>query len=192
MQNQAPPCSGLDAFFPAMDGHPKSFALRTFDTFVALYGRICFPRKLQVTRTYELASTWARMSPSLTEPPSMSSSYLEKALQIKQRSWQRRHTRHRADFLVKARVLRTDGYLEIPGRCSDIGHGGMGIVLTEEAPKGEVLSLEFQFPGHTECTVVRTIVRYRKGFVHGVEFLGLSPEQQETVDSFCEGLAPVG
>ena len=121
----------------------------------------------------------------------MSSSYLEKAVQLKQRSWQRRHARYRADFTVRARVLRADGYLEIAGRCSDIGHGGMGIVLTEEVASGEVLSLEFQLPGRSEVSALRAIVRYRKGFTHGVEFLGLSPEQQEMVDAFCRGLAAI-
>ena len=122
----------------------------------------------------------------------MSSSYLEKTLQAKQRSWQRRHARYRADLPVKAKVLRAEGYLEIPGRCSDVGHGGMGIVLTEEVSPGEVLSLEFQLPGRTECSLVRAIVRYRKGFVHGVEFIGLSEEQQRTIDAFCAGLAAIG
>ena len=121
----------------------------------------------------------------------MSSSYLEKAVRLKQRSWRRRHARYRADLSLKARVLRPEGYLEIPGRCSDVGHGGMGVVLTEEVAPGEVLSLEFQLPGRTELLAVRGIVRYRKGFTHGVEFLGLSAEQQKTIDVFCEGLAAI-
>lgn len=121
----------------------------------------------------------------------MTSSYLEKALQIKKRSWQRRHARYRADLPVKAKVLRAEGYVEIPGRCSDVGHGGMGIVLTEEVSTGEVLSLEFQLPGRTESSQVRAIVRYRKGFTHGLEFLGLSMEQQDAIDGFCSGLAAI-
>lgn len=89
-------------------------------------------------------------------------------------------------------MLRPEGYLEIPGRCSDVGHGGMGLVLTEAVPTGEVLSLEFQFPGRNEDSMVRAIVRYRKGFIHGVEFLGLSAEQQKMIDAFCAGLAAIG
>lgn len=122
----------------------------------------------------------------------MSSSYLDKAVQLKQRSWQRRHARYRADLTVKARVLCANGYVEIAGRCSDIGHGGMGIVLTEEISAGEVLSLEVQLPGRPGVSALRAIVRYRKGFTHGVEFLGLSAEQQEMIDAFCRGLAAIG
>jgi hypothetical protein len=93
---------------------------------------------------------------------------------------------------VKARVLGAEGYVDIVGRCSDVGSGGMGIVLTAEVPSGEVLSLEFQLPNRTEASLVRAIVRYRKGFIHGVEFLGLSADQQELIDAFCKGLAAVG
>ncbi|MGC2198293.1 MAG: PilZ domain-containing protein [Terriglobales bacterium] len=122
----------------------------------------------------------------------MSSSFLEKALQLKQRSWRRRYQRHRADFPLKATVLREEGYIEIEGRCGDIGHGGMGTVLTTEVDQGEVLSLEFHLPTGTEVLPVRAIVRYRKGFVHGLEFLGLSAEQQAMIDAFCQGLVPLG
>jgi len=117
--------------------------------------------------------------------------YLEKVLQLKQRGWRRRHDRYRADFPLKASVLREEGYIEIQGRCADIGHGGMGTVLTAEVEKGEVLSLEFHLPFSTESFLVRAIVRYRRGFVHGLEFLGLSEEQQATIDAFCDGLVPM-
>jgi hypothetical protein len=122
----------------------------------------------------------------------MSLSYLEKVLQLKQRGWRRRYPRHRADFPVKTTVLREEGYLEIQGRCGDIGHGGMGTVLTAEVAKGEVVSVEFRLPQSPEPFFVRAIVRYRKGFMHGLEFLGLSTDQQAMIDTFCEALAPLG
>jgi hypothetical protein len=51
----------------------------------------------------------------------MSSASLKKILRLKQRGWRRRHQRYRADFPLKATVLRDKGYLEIQGRCGDIG-----------------------------------------------------------------------
>jgi len=36
---------------------------------------------------------------------------------------------------------------------------------------------------------VRAIVRYQNGFVHGLEFVGLTPEQQTAIDEFCATLA---
>jgi len=122
----------------------------------------------------------------------MSAPFLEKVLRLKQKGWRRRHSRHRADFPLKATALGESGYLQLQGRCSDIGHGGMGTVLTEEVPQGEVLSLEFQLPTTSEQLAVRAIVRYRKGFMHGLEFLGLTSEQQSAIDGFCLDLETVG
>jgi hypothetical protein len=120
----------------------------------------------------------------------MSSASLEKIRRLKQRGWRRHHERYRADFPLKATVLRDNGYLEIQGRCGDIGHGGMGAVFTTELAEGEVVSLEFRLSAKGEPFVIRSIVRYRRGFGHGLEFLGLSGEQQAAIDAFCAGLAP--
>ncbi len=121
----------------------------------------------------------------------MSSSFIEKELRAKQRSWRRRHKRYRTDFPVKASLLGEEGYQEIEGRCGDIGHGGMGTVLNTKVAKGEVISLQFCLKNQSEAMVVRAIVRYHRGFVHGLEFLGLTAEQQSIIDAFCSGLAPV-
>jgi c-di-GMP-binding flagellar brake protein YcgR len=121
---------------------------------------------------------------------SMSSSSLEKALQAKQRGWQRRHERYRTDFSLKGTVLRENGYQELRGRCGDIGRGGMGAVFTAELAKGEVVSLEFRLSEESNPLAVRSIVRYRRGFLHGLEFLGLTDEQQTQIRDFCAELAP--
>jgi hypothetical protein len=106
----------------------------------------------------------------------------------KVRAWQRRHERHRADFPVKASLLRDSGYVQFSGRCGDLGHGGMGVVLTGEVAKDEVLSLEFHLPTSPIDLVVRAIVRYRRGLLHGLEFLGPSGEQQSAIDQYCATL----
>jgi len=66
----------------------------------------------------------------------------------------------------------------------------MGTVLNGEVPPGEVVSLELQLPSSLKSLAIRAIVRYQKGFVHGLEFLGLSDEQQLAINSFCTGLEP--
>ena len=115
---------------------------------------------------------------------------MEKALQAKQRGWMRRHERYRTDFPVKATVLRENGYQDLAGRCGDIGHGGMGAVFNAECVKGEVISLEFRLPFAAEVFNVRSIVRYHKGFLHGLEFLGLTDEQRQEINRFCSQLTP--
>ena len=120
----------------------------------------------------------------------MTTSSIDKALQAKQRGWKRRYERYRTDFPVKATVLRDSGYLDLAGRCGDIGHGGMGAVFNAECVKGEVISLEFRLPDASEALIVRSIVRYCKGFLHGLEFLGLTDEQRREIEAFCGQLTP--
>ncbi len=86
----------------------------------------------------------------------------------KMRSWQRRYDRHRADFAVKVSLLRDSGYVELSGRCGDLGHGGMGVVLTGEVAKDEVVTVEFRVPTLPVELQARAIVRYRKGLLHGL------------------------
>jgi hypothetical protein len=56
--------------------------------------------------------------------------------------------------------------------------------------KGEVVSLEFSLPDSPIPLEVRTIVRYRKGFLHGLEFLGLTDEQRAAIENYCSTLTP--
>jgi hypothetical protein len=63
-------------------------------------------------------------------------------------------------------------------------------VFTAELAKGEVVSLEFRLSEESNPLAVRSIVRYRRGFLHGLEFLGLTDEQQTQIRDFCAELAP--
>jgi c-di-GMP-binding flagellar brake protein YcgR len=107
------------------------------------------------------------------------------------KGWQRRYPRYRTDIPMKAVVLRDDGYIELRGRCSDIGEGGLGAVLTDDLLPGEVVSLQIALDRQAESLRVRAIVRYRKGLVYGFEFLGLSSDQQQAVKVLCQSLKPL-
>jgi len=120
----------------------------------------------------------------------MTTSSLDKALHAKQRGWKRRYERYRTDFPVKATVLRESGYQDLAGRCGDIGLGGIGAVFNAECVKGEVISLQFRLAPSAQPLEIRSIVRYRKGFLHGVEFLGLTEEQRREIADFCSQLTP--
>jgi hypothetical protein len=120
----------------------------------------------------------------------MSTPSFEKTLRTRQKGWRRRYPRHRADFPLTATTLDEQGYFESQGRCSDIAHAGMGAVLTSNAQPGDVLALKLHLPNNSELLLVRAIVRYRNGFVHGLEFVGLTSDQQGAIDEFCATLAP--
>jgi PilZ domain len=118
----------------------------------------------------------------------MSPPWFEKTIRTRQKGWHRRYPRYRADFPLTATALSEGGYFESQGRCGDIAHAGLGAVLTSNAQPGDVLALKFQLPNASEPLSIRAIVRYRNGFVHGLEFLGLTPEQQTVIDEFCASL----
>lgn len=102
----------------------------------------------------------------------------------------RRFPRYRTEIPVIVRVLGQDGYLRIHGRCFEIAENGLGAVITSEFSAGEIVSLEFSMPGSPEMTVLRAVVRHRMGFLHGFEFIGLLPEQQEQIKTYCRTLQP--
>jgi hypothetical protein len=106
-------------------------------------------------------------------------------LKQKQKTWRRRFSRHRADFPLKATSLREDGYAEIRGRCGDIGKGGWAPFLLAVAAGGSLA--QFNLPASSQSFAVRA-VSIPQRFVHGLEFLGLSPEQESEIGAFCANL----
>ena len=103
----------------------------------------------------------------------------------------RRVARYRTEIPVVVRVLVDGEYLDVPGRCFEIGEGGLGAVITREFPAGEMVSLELSLSQLTPQTPLRAVVRHRMGFLHGFEFLGLSPEQREMIRAYCRTLQSV-
>jgi hypothetical protein len=102
----------------------------------------------------------------------------------------RRYARYRTEIPVIVKVLGTDGYVRIHGRCFEIAEAGLGAVITSELTAGEMVTLEFSIPDVPEMFVMRSVVRHRMGFLHGFEFIGALPEQNRRIHAFCETLEP--
>jgi hypothetical protein len=56
---------------------------------------------------------------------------------------------------------------------------------------GEVAGLSFSLPGSAVPWQVRAVVRYRRGYQYGFEFLSLTGEQQASLNSYFNGLEPI-
>jgi len=104
------------------------------------------------------------------------------------RDWKRRYPRYRIDLPLKATVLGPNGYYDVHGRSGDIGEGGLGAIFVSEISQGEVVAVQMQLPSGGMLQM-RGIVRYRKGLLHGLEFLGLSESQHQAVLELCETAA---
>ena len=103
----------------------------------------------------------------------------------------RRHRRYRADFLVTVSHLLGNHYHKIEGHCRDLSEAGIGILLGAELNAGEVAGLSFSLPGSALRWEVRAVVRYRRGYHYGFEFLALTGDQQASLNGYFNGLEPI-
>jgi hypothetical protein len=103
----------------------------------------------------------------------------------------RRHPRYRGDFRVTVSYLLGDDYQKLEGHCGDLSEAGIGILLAAELNGGEVTGLRFTLPGAAIPWEVRAVVRFRRGYHYGFEFLSLAGEQQESLKNYLKGLEPI-
>jgi hypothetical protein len=103
----------------------------------------------------------------------------------------RRHPRYAADFRVTVRHLLENQYQKLEGHCRDLSEAGIGILLAAELNGSEVVGMSFLLPGSTDPWEVRGVVRYRRGYQYGFEFLSLNGEEQKLLMSYFQGLEPI-
>jgi hypothetical protein len=103
----------------------------------------------------------------------------------------RRHPRYLANFRVTVSHLLESHYQKLAGHCRDLSEAGIGILLAAELNGGEVTGLSFSLPGSELPWEVRGVVRYRRGYQYGFEFLSLTGEQQESLKSYLQGMEPI-
>lgn len=103
----------------------------------------------------------------------------------------RRHPRYRADFRVTVNYLLGNHYQKLEGHCRDLSEAGIGILLAAELNNGDVAGFSFLLPGSELSWEVRAVVRYRRGYHYGFEFLSLTSEQLEALKSYLQGFKPM-
>jgi hypothetical protein len=91
---------------------------------------------------------------------------------------------------VTVSYLLENQYQNLEGHCRDLAEAGIGILLAAELNNGEVTGLSFLLPGAGLPWAVRAVVRYRRGYHYGFEFLSLTDEQQEALKRHLKGLKP--
>ena len=86
-------------------------------------------------------------------------------------------------------ILLENRYQKLEGHCRDLSEAGIGILLAAELNGGDVAGLRFSLPGSDLPWEVRAVVRYRRGYQYGFEFLALTVEQRESLKIYLDGLA---
>ena len=102
----------------------------------------------------------------------------------------RRYTRYHIDIRLMATVVREGVTITVHGRCDRLAEGGLSAVMAGELVPGETAALEFWLPVGPDPLQLRAVVRYRRGFHHGFQFLDPTPAQRQAIRRHCQGLVP--
>jgi len=100
----------------------------------------------------------------------------------------RRTPRYRCELPVALSVFAGDRHLQLHGHCRDLSEGGIGILVAADLNMGEVASLNFLLPGASQPWDVRAVLRYRRGYHYGLEFLSLSDRQGKVLQGYFQDL----
>lgn len=109
-----------------------------------------------------------------------------KAVKAQAERLQRRHPRYRIEFPVAVVLLSESGHRQFDAHCRDLSVAGIGMLIATELQLGEVAALNFALPGSAQEWKVRAVLRHRRGYHYGFEFLSIGPEEA----SFLAGYLP--
>lgn len=93
----------------------------------------------------------------------------------------RRNLRYRVQAPLDVTVLRSGIPDTLPGRSVNLGEGGVAAVLAGELLPGEAVGVEIQLPLAADPLRTRALVRHQDKLRSGMEFVGLSVEQQAAI-----------
>src|SRR6266567_3070146 len=93
----------------------------------------------------------------------------------------RRVSRHAIAIPIDVTVLRSGVPDNVPGRCIDLGEGGLLAVLAAEFRAGDSVGVEFWLPDVSAPLRAKAVVRHKAELQCGFQFLGLSQDQQASI-----------
>jgi len=100
----------------------------------------------------------------------------------------RRYPRYRCEFPVVVSLLTGKELQRLNAHCRDVSEAGIGVLLAAEVPPGEVASLTFSLPENPQPWDVRAVLRHRRGYHYGFEFLSLSDRQSKMLKGYLQDL----
>jgi TonB family protein len=112
--------------------------------------------------------------------------------QAHERDERRRGLRYRVQAPLDVTVLRSGIPDTVPGRLVNLGAGGVAAVLASELLPGEAVGIEIRLPqARTEDALrARALVRHHDRLRCGMEFVGLSAQQQAALREWTEAAKP--
>lgn len=101
----------------------------------------------------------------------------------------RRNERYLLSTRLTATVRSNMGETKISTHALDISESGIGTLAGEGWGIGAHVSLELPLPVENTFLELQGVVRHRTGVRCGLEFLDVSPEQQQMLRQVCQFLA---
>jgi c-di-GMP-binding flagellar brake protein YcgR len=100
----------------------------------------------------------------------------------------RRHPRYTCNFPVTVTLFAGDSYRRLDAHCKNLSEAGMGILLAQGLAISEVVSLKFSFPESPQEWELRAVLRHRRGYHYGLEFISVTTELSRAIRRFTKGL----
>jgi PilZ domain-containing protein len=91
------------------------------------------------------------------------------------------YPRFELDARIAVTGTREGKKTECRGRTVDVSENGVSAALSAHLIAGETVIVEFRIGAHAPHIVTRAVIRQRRDFVYGIEFLGLSSEQRALI-----------
>lgn len=99
---------------------------------------------------------------------------------------QRRAVRYQVQAPLDVTVLRSGIPDTLPGRAVNLGERGFAAVLAGEVQPGETVGVEIRLPQKADPLRLRALVKYYDRLRCGMEFVGLTAAQQDTIRGWLD------
>lgn len=101
----------------------------------------------------------------------------------------RRSARYHIDVRVRAEVRSNGASKTVYGRGSDLSQHGMCLVLPIELGMHSTIKIESTMPHCSQPLNLQAVVRNRRSFAYGIEFINITVAQQNLIEFTCRSLA---
>jgi TonB family protein len=102
----------------------------------------------------------------------------------------RRFVRNPINVSLDVIALQSGIPNNMPGRCIDLSEAGLGAIVAGELVAGQAVAIELRLPNVGLPVRARAQVRYQDRLRCGLQFVGLSLEQQEKIRYWSSQIAP--
>jgi TonB family protein len=98
----------------------------------------------------------------------------------------RRASRYSVKAPLDVTMLRSGIPDTVPGRSVNVGEGGLAAMVAGELVPGESVAAEIRLPQSENPLRTRALVRHQDKLRYGMEFVGLSAQQQTAIRKWSE------